>query len=221
MGYEQGGLLTEAINKQPHCVLLLDEIEKAHRDIYNVLLQVMDNGKLTDNTGRSADFRHVVLIMTTNAGAEALSRPSFGFTSKRERGDELADIKKQFTPEFRNRLDAIIPFAPLEAPIIAQVVDKFLLQLEAQLLDKNVRAHFGSSLREHLATKGFDPQMGARPMHRLIQQEIRKILADELLFGHLVEGGEVWLDWDKQRQQTRLSFSAPPKTKSIEQPETV
>lgn len=206
VGYDQGGLLTEAINKQPHCVLLLDEIEKAHRDIYNVLLQVMDNGKLTDNTGRSADFRNVIIIMTTNAGAEALSKPSFGFTSKHERGDEMVDIKKQFTPEFRNRLDAIIPFAPLSPAIIERVVDKFLLQLEAQLRDRKVDATFGNQLRTHLAQKGFDPQMGARPMHRLIQEEIRKALADELLFGQLVDGGNVFIDWDENAKQTVLRF---------------
>ena len=206
VGYEQGGLLTEAINKQPHCVLLLDEIEKAHRDIYNVLLQVMDAGKLTDNTGRSADFRNVILIMTTNVGAEALSRPSFGFTSKRERGDEMIDIKKQFTPEFRNRLDAMIPFAPLSPEVIVRVVDKFLLQLEQQLLDKKVQVTFGKLLRNHLGEKGFDPQMGARPMNRLIQEEIRKALADELLFGRLVDGGYVAIDWDNEAQKAGLSF---------------
>lgn len=206
VGYEQGGLLTEAINKQPHCVLLLDEIEKAHRDIYNVLLQVMDAGKLTDNTGRSADFRNVILIMTTNVGAEALSRPSFGFTSKRERGDEMIDIKKQFTPEFRNRLDAMIPFAPLSPEVIVRVVDKFLLQLEQQLLDKKVQVTFGKLLRNHLGEKGFDPQMGARPMNRLIQEEIRKALADELLFGRLVDGGYVAIDWDNEAQKAVLSF---------------
>ena len=203
VGYEQGGLLTEAINKQPHCVLLLDEIEKAHRDIYNVLLQVMDAGKLTDNTGRSADFRNVILIMTTNVGAEALSRPSFGFTSKRERGDEM---KKQSTPEFRNRLDAMIPFAPLSPEVIVRVVDKFLLQLEQQLLDKKVQVTFGKLLRNHLGEKGFDPQMGARPMNRLIQEEIRKALADELLFGRLVDGGYVAIDWDNEAQKAVLSF---------------
>ena len=206
VGYEQGGLLTEAINKQPHCVLLLDEIEKAHRDIYNVLLQVMDAGKLTDNTGRSADFRNVILIMTTNVGAEALSRPSFGFTSKRERGDEMIDIKKQFTPEFRNRLDAMIPFAPLSPEVIVRVVDKFLLQLEQQLLDKKVQVTFGELLRKYLGEKGFDPQMGARPMNRLIQEEIRKALADELLFGRLVDGGYVAIDWDNEAQKAVLSF---------------
>lgn len=209
VGFEQGGLLTECINKQPHCVLLLDEIEKAHRDIYNVLLQVMDAGKLTDNMGRSADFRNVIIIMTTNAGAEALSKPSFGFTSKRERGDEMVDIKKLFTPEFRNRLDAIIPFAPLSPEIIAKVVDKFLAQLATQLADKKVVAEFGDVMCNHLAAKGFDPQMGARPMHRLIQEQIRKALADELLFGKLTDGGFVLVDWDEKAQKAKLSFKKP------------
>ena len=209
VGYEQGGLLTEAVNKHPHCVLLLDEIEKAHRDIYNVLLQVMDAGRLTDNTGRSADFRNTIIIMTTNAGAEALSRPTFGFTSQRERGDEMADIKKQFTPEFRNRLDAVVPFAPLSGDMVDKVVDKFLAQLAAQLAEKKVQAAFGDALRQHLAQKGFDPQMGARPLHRLIQEVVRKPLADELLFGRLTEGGSVWLDWDGKAQQTKLSFRKP------------
>ena len=209
VGYEQGGLLTEAVNKHPHCVLLLDEIEKAHRDIYNVLLQVMDAGRLTDNTGRSADFRNTIIIMTTNAGAEALSRPTFGFTSQRERGDEMADIKKQFTPEFRNRLDAVVPFAPLSGDMVDKVVDKFLAQLAAQLAEKKVQAAFGDTLRQHLAQKGFDPQMGARPLHRVIQEVVRKPLADELLFGRLTEGGSVWLDWDGKAQQTKLSFRKP------------
>ncbi|WP_196427892.1 ATP-dependent Clp protease ATP-binding subunit ClpA [Neisseria polysaccharea] len=206
VGFEQGGLLTEAVNKQPHCVLLLDEIEKAHPDIFNVLLQVMDAGKLTDNNGKSADFRNVILIMTTNAGAESLSRPSLGFTAKRERGDEMQAINKLFTPEFRNRLDAIIPFAPLSEPIIAKVVDKFLLQLEHQLLDKKVEAEFTSALRKYLAGKGFDPQMGARPMHRLIQEKIRKPLADELLFGKLSDGGFVRIDWDAAKEEAVLKF---------------
>lgn len=206
VGFEQGGLLTEAVNKQPHCVLLLDEIEKAHPDIFNVLLQVMDAGKLTDNNGKSADFRNVILIMTTNAGAESLSRPSLGFTAKRERGDEMQAINKLFTPEFRNRLDAIIPFAPLSEPIIAKVVDKFLLQLEHQLLDKKVEAEFTPALRKYLAEKGFDPQMGARPMHRLIQEKIRKPLADELLFGKLADGGFVRIDWDAAKEEAVLKF---------------
>ena len=215
VGYEQGGLLTEAVNKHPHCVLLLDEIEKAHRDIYNVLLQVMDAGRLTDNTGRSADFRNTIIIMTTNAGAEALSRPTFGFTSQRERGDEMADIKKQFTPEFRNRLDAVVPFAPLSGDMVDKVVDKFLEQLAAQLVEKKVQAAFGDTLRRHLAQKGFDPQMGARPLHRVIQEVVRKPLADELLFGRLTEGGSVWLDWDGKAQQTKLSFRKPRAKKTV------
>ncbi|HGG7589659.1 TPA: ATP-dependent Clp protease ATP-binding subunit ClpA [Neisseria meningitidis] len=206
VGFEQGGLLTEAINKQPHCVLLLDEIEKAHPDIFNVLLQVMDAGKLTDNNGKSADFRNVILIMTTNAGAESLSRPSLGFTAKRERGDEMQAINKLFTPEFRNRLDAIIPFAPLSEPVITKVVDKFLLQLEHRLLDKKVEAEFTSALHKYLAEKGFDPQMGARPMHRLIQEKIRKPLADELLFGKLSDGGFVRIDWDAAKEEAVLKF---------------
>ena len=215
VGFEQGGLLTEAVNKQPHCVLLLDEIEKAHPDIFNVLLQVMDAGKLTDNNGKSADFRNVILIMTTNAGAESLSRPSLGFTAKRERGDEMQAINKLFTPEFRNRLDAIIPFAPLSEPVIAKVVDKFLLQLEHQLLDKKVEAEFTPALRKYLAEKGFDPQMGARPMHRLIQEKIRKPLADELLFGKLTDGGFVRIDWDAAKEEAVLKFK-----KSKVKPET-
>ena len=215
VGFEQGGLLTEAANKHPHCVLLLDEIEKAHPDIFNVLLQVMDAGKLTDNNGKSADFRNVILIMTTNAGAESLSRPSLGFTAKRERGDEMQAINKLFTPEFRNRLDAIIPFAPLSEPIIVKVVDKFLLQLEHQLLDKKVEAEFTPALRKYLAEKGFDPQMGARPMHRLIQEKIRKPLADELLFGKLSDGGFVRIDWDAAKEEAVLKFK-----KSKVKPET-
>ncbi len=206
VGFDQGGLLTEAVNKQPHCVLLLDEIEKAHPDIFNILLQVMDAGKLTDNNGKSADFRNVVLIMTTNAGAESLSRPSLGFTAKRERGDEMQAINKLFTPEFRNRLDAVIPFAPLDEAVIAKVVDKFLLQLEKQLLDRKVEAEFSPALRRYLAEKGFDPQMGARPMHRLIQEKIRKVLADELLFGKLADGGFVRIDWNAEKGEAVLKF---------------
>ncbi|WP_274570704.1 ATP-dependent Clp protease ATP-binding subunit ClpA [Neisseria leonii] len=206
VGFEQGGLLTEAVNKQPHCVLLLDEIEKAHPDIFNILLQVMDAGRLTDNNGKSADFRHVILIMTTNAGAESLSRPNVGFTGSRARGDETEAIRKTFTPEFRNRLDAVIPFAPLDAAVVAKVVDKFLLQLEQQLAQKQVEAEFGTALRAYLAEKGFDPQMGARPLHRLIQDKLRRALADELLFGRLSGGGYVFLDWDTQAEEVVLQF---------------
>jgi ATP-dependent Clp protease ATP-binding subunit ClpA len=196
VGFDQGGILTESINKNPHAVLLLDEIEKAHPDVFNILLQVMDNGSLMDSNGRKTDFRNVTIIMTTNAGAETLSKSSFGFTDHREIGDEQIEIRKIFTPEFRNRLDAIVSFAPLDNQIILKVVDKFLIQLENQLHDKKVDATFTPKLKEFLGKKGFDPQMGARPMARLIQDTIRKALADELLFGKLVNGGEVEIDID-------------------------
>jgi ATP-dependent Clp protease ATP-binding subunit ClpA len=194
VGFEQGGLLTEAITKQPHCVLLLDEIEKAHPDIFNILLQVMDHGTLTDNNGRKADFRNVVIIMTTNAGAEALNKTQIGFTKAATSGDEMADIKRLFTPEFRNRLDAIVSFAPLNKEIILRVVDKFLMQLEEQLHEKKVEVEFTAALKDYLAEHGFDPLMGARPMARLIQDTIRAALADELLFGKLANGGKVTVD---------------------------
>ncbi|MBL8510767.1 MAG: ATP-dependent Clp protease ATP-binding subunit ClpA [Betaproteobacteria bacterium] len=196
VGFDQGGLLTEAITKHPYSVLLLDEIEKAHPDIYNVLLQVMDHGTLTDNNGRKADFRNVVVIMTTNAGASELSKTSIGFTTDKKSGDEMAEIKRLFTPEFRNRLDATISFAPLSEPIIIQVVDKFLMQLESQLAEKKVEVSYTDDLKKHLAKHGFDPQMGARPMARLIQDTIRRALADELLFGRLANGGKVTIDID-------------------------
>ncbi len=194
VGFDQGGLLTEAISKQPHSVLLLDEIEKAHPDIFNILLQVMDHGTLTDNNGRKADFRNVVIIMTTNAGAEALNKVQIGFTKSATGGDELADIKRLFTPEFRNRLDAIVSFAALSKEVILRVVDKFLMQLEEQLHEKKVEVEFTDALKEHLAEHGFDPLMGARPMARLIQDTIRSALADELLFGKLANGGKVTVD---------------------------
>ncbi len=194
VGFDQGGLLTEAITKKPHCVLLLDEIEKAHPDIYNILLQVLDHGTLTDNNGRQADFRNVIIIMTTNAGQETIQKATMGFTQTRELGDEMVEIKRLFTPEFRNRLDAIISFKPLDRDIILQVVDKFLMQLEGQLAEKKVEASFTDALREWLANKGFDPLMGARPMSRLIQDTIRAALADELLFGRLADGGHVTID---------------------------
>ncbi|WP_119353446.1 ATP-dependent Clp protease ATP-binding subunit ClpA [Azohydromonas sediminis] len=197
VGFDQGGLLTEAISKKPHAVLLLDEIEKAHPDVFNVLLQVMDHGTLTDNNGRKADFRNVIIIMTTNAGAETMNKATIGFTTKREQGDEMADIKRLFTPEFRNRLDAIVSFKPLDEEIILRVVDKFLLQLESQLAEKKVEVTFTDALRKHLAKKGFDPLMGARPMQRLIQDTIRRALADELLFGRLVDGGRLTVDIDE------------------------
>jgi ATP-dependent Clp protease ATP-binding subunit ClpA len=194
VGFDQGGLLTEMISKQPHCVLLLDEIEKAHPDIFNILLQVMDHGTLTDNNGRKADFRNVVIIMTTNAGADALNKTQIGFSKTSASGDEMIDIKKMFTPEFRNRLDAIVSFASLDKEIILRVVDKFLMQLEEQLHEKKVDALFTDALKAHLAKHGFDPLMGARPMARLIQDTIRSALADELLFGRLANGGKVTVD---------------------------
>ncbi|MDI1261494.1 ATP-dependent Clp protease ATP-binding subunit ClpA [Aquabacterium sp.] len=194
VGFDQGGLLTEAVTKKPHCVLLLDEIEKAHPDVFNILLQVMDHGTLTDNNGRKADFRNVMIIMTTNAGAETLQRSTIGFTTQRQAGDEMADIKRVFTPEFRNRLDAIVGFKALDEEIILRVVDKFLLQLESQLAEKKVEVTFTDALRAHLGKKGFDPLMGARPMQRLIQDTIRRALADELLFGRLVDGGRLTVD---------------------------
>ena len=205
VGFEQGGLLTEAITKHPYAVLLLDEIEKAHPDIFNILLQVMDHGTLTDNNGRRADFRNVVIIMTTNAGAEALNKTGIGFTVAERKGDEMAEIKRLFSPEFRNRLDAMISFAPLDETVILKVVDKFLMQLEDQLQARKVEAHFTDALRAFLAREGFDPLMGARPMARLIQDTIRKALADELLFGRLSEGGEVTVDVD-ETGKIRLSF---------------
>ncbi|MBJ2159139.1 ATP-dependent Clp protease ATP-binding subunit ClpA [Variovorax sp. IB41] len=196
VGFDQGGLLTEAVTKKPHSVLLLDEIEKAHPDIFNVLLQVMDHGTLTDNNGRKADFRNVIIIMTTNAGAETMNKATIGFTNPRQAGDEMGDIKRLFSPEFRNRLDAIVNFKALDENIILRVVDKFLLQLETQLAEKKVEVTFSDKLRKHLAKKGFDPLMGARPMQRLIQDTIRRALADELLFGRLTDGGRLEVDLD-------------------------
>jgi len=200
VGFDQGGLLTEAITKKPHAVLLLDEIEKAHPDVFNILLQVMDHGTLTDNNGRKADFRNVIIVMTTNAGAADLQKRSIGFSNLTAAGDEMAEIKRMFTPEFRNRLDAIIGFRALDEQIILRVVDKFLMQLEEQLHEKKVEAIFSEKLRAYLAKKGFDPLMGARPMQRLIQDTIRRALADELLFGRLVQGGKVTVDLDEGDQ---------------------
>ena len=211
VGFDQGGLLTEAVTKKPHCVLLLDEIEKAHPDVYNVLLQVMDHGSLTDNNGRKADFRNVIIIMTTNAGAEAMNKSTIGFTNARQQGDEMADIKRLFTPEFRNRLDATVSFRALDESIIMRVVDKFLLQLEGQLSEKKVDVTFTDALRQHLAKKGFDPLMGARPMQRLIQDTIRRALADELLFGRLVDGGRLTVDVD-DKEQVQLDIQPPKKS---------
>jgi len=212
VGFDQGGLLTDAVDQNPHCVLLLDEIEKAHSDLFNILLQVMDNGRLTDHHGKTVDFRNVVLIMTTNAGASDMARQGIGFgdVSKADAGDEA--VKQMFTPEFRNRLDAIVPFAYLGKDTVSRVVDKFILQLELQLADQNVHIQFDSDAREWLGEKGYDKLYGARPMARLIQEKVKQPLAEELLFGKLSNGGEVHVS--KKKDEDALNFEltpAPPK----------
>jgi len=191
VGFDQGGLLVEAVTKQPHAVLLLDEIEKAHPDVFNLLLQVMDHGQLTDHNGRKADFRHVILVMTTNAGAQEMARNALGFTTQPDESDALEAIKRLFTPEFRNRLDAIVPFGPLTLKTIERVVDKVLMEVEALLEVKGVMLSVEDSARRYLAEHGYDPKLGARPMARLVQETIKRPLAEELLFGKLADGGTV------------------------------
>ncbi|HVN27728.1 MAG TPA: ATP-dependent Clp protease ATP-binding subunit ClpA, partial [Candidatus Binataceae bacterium] len=191
VGFDQGGLLTDKVDQHPHCVLLLDEIEKAHPDLFNILLQVMDYGKLTDNNGKTIDFRNVILIMTTNAGASDLAKATVGFERSARVGDDEEAINRTFTPEFRNRLDAVIPFAPLNPETIGRVVDKFIMQLEAQLGDRGVTIELSDAARQWLGKKGYDPSMGARPLSRIIQEHVKKPLADELLFGRLTKGGAV------------------------------
>jgi len=191
VGFDQGGLMTEAITKHPHCVLLLDEIEKAHPDVFNLLLQVMDHGTLTDNNGRKADFRHVIIVMTTNAGAQEMSRPSIGFMHADNASDGMEAIRRLFTPEFRNRLDAVIQFAPLDRATIERVVDKLIVEVETQLEQKGVQLSVEDAARSWIAEKGYDPKMGARPMARVIQEHIKRPLAEELLFGRLAGGGQV------------------------------
>lgn len=218
VGFDQGGLLTDGVDQHPHCVLLLDEIEKAHPDVYNILLQVMDHGKLTDHNGRTIDFRNVVLIMTSNAGASELAKNAIGFGRERREGEDTAAIERTFSPEFRNRLDAVISFAPLDKAVILQVVDKFVLQLEAQLMDRNVVIELSKPAAEWLADKGYDDRMGARPLARVIQEHIKKPLAEELLFGKLAKGGviKVGLKGDKldlkilAPEHARLSGDKPP-----------
>ncbi|MEM9212586.1 MAG: AAA family ATPase, partial [Pseudomonadota bacterium] len=191
VGFDQGGQLTDKVDQHPHSVLLLDEIEKAHPDIFNILLQVMDNGKLTDHNGRTTDFRNVILIMTSNAGAAEQAKAAMGFGRDRREGEDTAAIERTFAPEFRNRLDAVVSFAPLSKDVIVKVVDKFVVQLEAQLMDRNVSIELSPEAASWLADKGYDDKMGARPLARVIQESIKKPLAEELLFGKLTKGGLV------------------------------
>jgi ATP-dependent Clp protease ATP-binding subunit ClpA len=214
VGYDQGGLLTEELNKHPYSVVLLDEIEKAHPDVFNLLLQVMDSGTLTDSNGRKADFRNTILIMTTNAGAEQMSRASMGFTLQDHTLDAGEAIKKVFTPEFRNRLDATIQFKALDTNVILNVVDKFLIELESQLEAKKVSMTVSDTARRWLAEKGYDPKMGARPMARVIQDEIKQVLADELLFGELTSGGRVKIDIKDGSLHCQVIKTQKPKQKA-------
>lgn len=223
VGFDQGGLLTDGIDQHPHCVLLLDEIEKAHPDLYNILLQVMDHGSLTDANGKKVDFRNVVLIMTTNAGASDAAKDGIGFGRGKKDDEESEAIKRLFTPEFRNRLDAVIHFKALTPEIVANVVDKFVLQLEAQLADRQVEIELTDAARSWLAVRGYDPAMGARPLGRLIQEYIKKPLADELLFGKLKKGGLVRVDVDGEQAEQLTFFFEPalpkPGKKGAAQPE--
>ncbi|MEZ5500008.1 MAG: ATP-dependent Clp protease ATP-binding subunit ClpA [Steroidobacteraceae bacterium] len=211
VGFDQGGLLTEAITKHPHSVLLLDEIEKAHPDVFNLLLQVMDHGTLTDNNGRKADFRHVTIVMTTNAGAQEMSRPAIGFTESDNRPDGMEAIKRLFSPEFRNRLDAVIQFAPLDTKTIERVVDKLLVEVEAQLESKGVAILFDEAARQWIATHGYDVKMGARPMARLIQERVKRPLAEELLFGKLADGGTVKVGVSADGKELTLTSEPMPR----------
>jgi ATP-dependent Clp protease ATP-binding subunit ClpA len=208
VGFDQGGLLTDAVDQTPHAVLLLDEIEKAHPDLFNILLQVMDHGRLTDSNGKSVDFRNVVLIMTTNAGASEMTKQLIGFGRGQKTDADTDAIEKTFTPEFRNRLDAVIPFAPLEIDTVRLVVDKFIMQLEAQLTDKDVEIELDEAARNWLAARGYDATFGARPLSRLVQEHIKKPLADELLFGKLMQGGTVKVSVEKDALSLK-SVGAP------------
>ncbi len=218
VGFDQGGLLTDGVDQHPHCVLLLDEIEKAHPDVYNILLQVMDHGKLTDHNGRQVDFRNVVLIMTTNAGATEQAKEAIGFGRDRREGEDTAAIERQFTPEFRNRLDAVISFGALPKDVILQVVEKFVLQLEAQLLDRNVTIELTKPAAEWLAEKGYDDKMGARPLGRVIQESIKKPLAEELLFGKLAKGGIVKVGVKDGKIDLRIEEAGAPRIASKKPP---
>jgi ATP-dependent Clp protease ATP-binding subunit ClpA len=226
VGFDQGGLLTDGVDQHPHCVLLLDEVEKAHPDLFNILLQVMDHGKLTDHNGKQIDFRNVILIMTTNAGASDAQRAAIGFGSTKREGDDVEAINRLFTPEFRNRLDAIIPFGSLPVPVIHQVVQKFVMQLEAQLSERGVTFDLSPDAIAWLADKGYDERMGARPLGRVIQEHIKKPLADEVLFGKLKKGGTVRVTVEKKEtgetglKLESLADEAPVKPKKEEPEET-
>jgi ATP-dependent Clp protease ATP-binding subunit ClpA len=213
VGFDQGGLLTEAVTKNPHAVVLLDEIEKAHPEVFNLLLQVMDHGTLTDNNGRKADFRNVILVLTTNAGAQEMSRASIGFTKQDHSSDGMEVIRKQFSPEFRNRLDGIIQFGSLDHQSIKRVVDKLVVELESKLDNNNVTLELDDAAREWIAERGYDSKMGARPMARIIQEQIKRPLAEELLFGSLAEGGHVRITVGKDDE---LQLNAEPALKELE-----
>jgi len=219
VGFDQGGLLTEAVAKHPHCVLLLDEIEKAHPDVFNLLLQVMDHGVLTDNNGRKSDFRHVIIVMTTNAGAQEMSRPVIGFTQSDTTSDGMEAIRRLFAPEFRNRLDAVIQFGALSKVTIERVVDKLLVEVETQLESKGVSVSIDDAARGWLADHGYDPKMGARPMARLIQEQIKRPLAEELLFGKLADGGQVMVSVAEDGSALKLVCTPTPQ-KVLPQPAT-
>jgi ATP-dependent Clp protease ATP-binding subunit ClpA len=207
VGFDQGGLLTDGVDQHPYCVLLLDEIEKAHPDLFNILLQVMDHGKLTDHNGKTVEFRNVILIMTTNAGAQDLAGAAFGFTRSRREGDDQEAINRMFSPEFRNRLDATIGFSHLPPEIVRKVVEKFVMQLEAQLSERQINIELSDEAATWLAEKGYDQQMGARPLARIIQEHVKKPLADEVLFGKLAKGGTVRVLLERPSDgEARLAF---------------
>jgi ATP-dependent Clp protease ATP-binding subunit ClpA len=210
VGFDQGGLLTDGIDQHPHSVLLLDEIEKAHPDLFNILLQVMDHGKLTDHNGKQIDFRNVILIMTTNAGASDMAKAAIGFNRSKREGDDTEAINRLFTPEFRNRLDAVVAFSGLPVEVITKVVEKFVFQLEAQLADRGVTIELGEAATKWLVTRGYDEKFGARPMARVIQEYIKKPLAEELLFGTLEHGGTVKISTEGEGEDSKLAFEYLP-----------
>jgi ATP-dependent Clp protease ATP-binding subunit ClpA len=218
VGFDQGGLLTEAVAKTPHAVLLLDEIEKAHPDVFNILLQVMDHGRLTDNNGKTTDFRHVILLMTSNVGARDLGRRAVGFAGGQALGDAEREYKRLFSPEFRNRLDARIDFAPLSPETMQHIVGKFLRELDTQLKEKAVTLTVDEAARQYLATKGYDPEMGARPLARLIQEEIKQPLGEELLFGALEHGGHVIVGTKNNGSDESLMFQFQPAARGADAP---